>query len=261
MLVLTTWGGLTKVFIVATFCITFERVYGEIYCEIIAIFCKKWNWTTLIYMIYISENIGYIWEPASKKCASHAVQIFATKFSNCLWLCGHHVLQTCQIFEGIFEDFFLPAVKASWFCGCHVLQIGQKVDKYFVPACRKHICYSWTKYLRFFSCLPWKPVGPLHLSHRLPPHLGVGHNCILKNIIENIDITSSPTSSALATMSLLVALEKELRKRWLVGAGNSFCTNMLHSRHLDSRMRTSEKSGQLSSNSIKSMTHILVQNI
>ena len=41
-----------------------------------------------------------------------------------------------------------------------------------------------------------------------------------------------PTSSAFATIDLLLAFEKELRKRWLAGAGNNFCTNMLHSRHL-----------------------------
>ena len=45
-------------------------------------------------------------------------------------------------------------------------------------------------------------------------------------------LTCSPTSSALATMDLLVALEKEVRKRWLAGPGISFCTKVLHSRHL-----------------------------
>ena len=53
--------------------------------------------------------------------------------------------------------------------------------------------------------------------------------------------TSLPTSSALATIDLLLAFEKELRKRWLAGAGNNFCTNMLHSRHLSFKAENSLK--------------------
>ena len=59
------------------------------------------------------------------------------------------------------------------------------------------------------------------------------HHCVFL-------LTCSPTSSALATMDLLLALEKELRKRWLAGPGNSFCTNVLHSRHLGCKIKKIE---------------------
>ena len=118
--------------------------------------------------MFYGHNIGYIWEPALTGCASHTVQIFGTTFSNCLWLCGHYVLQTCQIFEKVFSclpwkpvDFvaimcykyakvltnilFLPVVNIfvivgniwDFVPGYYVLQICQSVDKYFVPACRE----------------------------------------------------------------------------------------------------------------------------
>ena len=52
---------------------------------------------------------------------------------------------------------------------------------------------------------------------------------------------------------LLITLEKEVRKRWLVGAGNSFWTIMLHSRHLDNKIWKSKESNylQIQSNSSK----------
>ena len=62
MLVGITWGGLTNVFIVATFCITFERVYNEIYCETIANILEEvefYNMTLKIcFMVTILDIFG-----------------------------------------------------------------------------------------------------------------------------------------------------------------------------------------------------------